>query len=286
MKPNRILLIAPMVLVSVIGITLVASATVPSNPSTSPTPQSTATETIENVPAPTSSSSPSEETRPTDYPTSRPVPSPSESHQSFKRSYTCGEDGMSLCKVGEQGPGGGTIFFVDYNLEHEAFDYLEAAPYSCIARVPLVDVNMNQVGALQTAKAKQIGSGPKNTELLARLSESGPADYAVNLQTSTDITSTDCRRDLSASLVMASDWFLPSSTELGLLLGNLRFQYPAGNAFYISSTMVHKDEVTAGQEYRDHFSYYFSINASDMTLSQNVMGFEPESTSTWPIRSF
>jgi len=43
----------------------------------------------------------------------------------------CGASGTSLCKVGVQGPGGGTIFFVDYNDIYNGFNYLEAAPKAC-----------------------------------------------------------------------------------------------------------------------------------------------------------
>jgi hypothetical protein len=309
-----------MVVVSVIGISLVASAsapgssvkacvgkvdqvievrdvcfdneyaiTLPSNPLVSPTPQDSPNGPIVSSPLPTFSSSPSENVQPTVTPTFSPIPIPSDQSQNnqfFKKTYLCGEDGKSLCKVGELGPGGGTIFFVDYNLEHESFDYLEAAPYSCIAKIPLVDINMSKVKSLQTTKAKQIGSGQRNTELLAKLSKSGPADYASSLSNSTSNLSAGCKRSLNAFSVTASDWFLPSSSELGLLLGNLRFQNPLGHAFYISSTMVHKDEVTAGQGYRDHYNYHFAINSYDMSLWQNTMGFEHESTSTWPIRTF
>ncbi|CAB4571777.1 unannotated protein [freshwater metagenome] len=41
---------------------------------------------------------------------------------------TCGDDGATLCAVGVKGPGGGLIFFVDYDNQYPDFDYLEAAP--------------------------------------------------------------------------------------------------------------------------------------------------------------
>lgn len=40
----------------------------------------------------------------------------------------CGAGGTSLCTIGSQGPGGGLIFFVDYNDQYAGFNYLEAAP--------------------------------------------------------------------------------------------------------------------------------------------------------------
>ena len=35
-------------------------------------------------------------------------------------------------KVGQRGPGGGVIFFVDYNNEYARFNYLEAAPENSV----------------------------------------------------------------------------------------------------------------------------------------------------------
>ena len=50
------------------------------------------------------------------------------SGSSFSYSMTCGVSGTDACKIGAVGPGGGWIFFVDYNDEYTGFDYLEAAP--------------------------------------------------------------------------------------------------------------------------------------------------------------
>jgi len=41
---------------------------------------------------------------------------------------TCGISGTDACKIGAVGPGGGWIFFVDYNDQYPDFTYLEAAP--------------------------------------------------------------------------------------------------------------------------------------------------------------
>ena len=43
-------------------------------------------------------------------------------------SRICGDDGATLCAVGIRGPGGGLIFYVDYENQYLDFDYLEAAP--------------------------------------------------------------------------------------------------------------------------------------------------------------
>ncbi len=47
---------------------------------------------------------------------------------------TCGANGTSACKIGTKGPGGGWIFFVDYNDQFSGFDYLEAAPTGALRK--------------------------------------------------------------------------------------------------------------------------------------------------------
>jgi hypothetical protein len=46
----------------------------------------------------------------------------------FTARSVCGANGTTLCAVGVQGPGGGTVFFVDINNEIPEYDYLEVAP--------------------------------------------------------------------------------------------------------------------------------------------------------------
>jgi hypothetical protein len=46
----------------------------------------------------------------------------------FTARSVCGSNGTTLCAVGVQGPGGGTVFYVDTSNEMVDYDYLEAAP--------------------------------------------------------------------------------------------------------------------------------------------------------------
>jgi hypothetical protein len=46
----------------------------------------------------------------------------------FTARSVCGSNGTSLCTIGAQGPGGGTIFFIDSDNEIIGYDYLEVAP--------------------------------------------------------------------------------------------------------------------------------------------------------------
>lgn len=46
----------------------------------------------------------------------------------FTPRSVCGANGTTLCAVGVQGPGGGTIFYVDTTNEIPEYDYLEVAP--------------------------------------------------------------------------------------------------------------------------------------------------------------
>jgi len=43
---------------------------------------------------------------------------------SFTARSVCGSDGTTLCAVGVQGPGGGTVFYVDTEGRYNDFDYL------------------------------------------------------------------------------------------------------------------------------------------------------------------
>lgn len=51
---------------------------------------------------------------------------------SFSERSVCGSDGFTLCAVGMQGPGGGTVFYVDTAGKYDGFDYLEVAPTNAV----------------------------------------------------------------------------------------------------------------------------------------------------------
>jgi hypothetical protein len=56
----------------------------------------------------------------------------SSSPTGFTPRSVCGPSGTELCTIGTQGPGGGTVFYVDTKNEIAEFDYLEAAPTNAV----------------------------------------------------------------------------------------------------------------------------------------------------------
>ena len=117
-----------------------------------------------------------------------------------------------VCKIGMTGPGGGLIFFVDYNDQYSGFNYLEAAPQSCeVARAWSSDTT-NSLLAVNGWAARAVGRGQANTTaMLANGATnyvgdtSGAAFYADRL---------DCGTK--------TDWFLGSLGEMKLMYDNLQ----------------------------------------------------------------
>ena len=182
----------------------------------------------------------------------------------------CGISGTSLCKVGVQGPGGGIIFFVDYQDEYSGFNYLEVTPPSCEERTdqggsgqgvqflsdpvdPEDPVDPRIVAAsvpsLREYIAQLVGSGLSNTQTWLGLTNNPqdviPAYYADSLV---------CGGK--------TDWFLGSIGEHLLLERNLPgylFKAP-GEAnpnsgrkeFWTSSmtAMPNRDDLNSQRVYR------------------------------------
>ena len=65
-----------------------------------------------------------------------------------------------VCKVGMTGPGGGLIFFVDYNDEYATYDYLEVAPADAVYALSA------STGVWATT-ATTCGPAPRNTDCQA-----------------------------------------------------------------------------------------------------------------------
>ena len=115
-----------------------------------------------------------------------------------------------LCKVGMTGPGGGLIFFVDYNDQYAGFNYLEAAPATCeqaSTRWSSVD---SEVTAASGWAAGAVGQGQANTTAILAVF---PTDTTLNNAAK-----------YADSLVCGTktDWFLGSVGEMMLMCTNLR----------------------------------------------------------------
>jgi hypothetical protein len=132
----------------------------------------------------------------------------------------CGNSGTSLCKVGVQGPGGGLVFFVDYQDEHSDFNYLEVSPSSCEKADEVAyrgfgvyfsdsePFDETVTASLMNYSGQLVGSGSRNTQVLLN-SFSTPSNaiaayYADSLTCGTK-----------------TDWFLGSLGEYWLLERNL-----------------------------------------------------------------
>ncbi len=107
-------------------------------------------------------------------------------------------------KLGDVGPSGGFIFFVDYNDQFPAFKYLEAAPAD-LANAAWYSDTTSAVPGLNAWAANAVGQGQANTNAMLALPCTSGAGFAAD-----------------AYAVGATDWFLPSSGEMMLMYTNLR----------------------------------------------------------------
>jgi hypothetical protein len=150
-----------------------------------------------------------------------------------------------ICKVGMTGPGGGIIFFVDYDDQYTSLDYLEAAPMGWGNSVP---VNVGGVSGETTGSAT-VDPRMKWCSENTYLGLGEWANYAVGAgRSNTSTADTTCTGGaIQAAADYAgggkTDWFLPSLGEAMLMYTNLR-QLGVGVVFnesgpqYWSSTEV------------------------------------------------
>ena len=138
----------------------------------------------------------------------------------------CGVGGTSLCKVGVVGPGGGIIFFVDYNDQYVGLNYLEAAPQGWSNGLPNVNLGgvTGEVPGTATEDPKMKWCSD-TTSLLGLNAWSNSAVGAGASNTSTADTTCAGGAIQAASDYAGgskSDWFLPSVGEAMLMYTNLR----------------------------------------------------------------
>ena len=169
---------------------------------------------------------------------------------SFSYSMTCGTHTPQdeACKVGTVGPGGGWIFFVDYNDKYPGFDYLEAAPAD-ISNVAWCSDTTNSIPAVAGWSASAVGAGQANTTAMLGVCTSGAAYEADNYFTATK-----------------SDWFLGSEGEMMLMYTNLRQEGVGGFAsdYYWSSS-----EYGTNQAWLQFFLYGYQ-DLSDKSFNWRV----------------
>lgn len=140
-------------------------------------------------------------------------------------------------RVGDTGPAGGLIFFVDTYGEFEDFDYLEAAPAFWDASspseadpsLPLCTANTARPAELSSSAASALGAGLENTRILLEGDCAAPGTL-LGRATGLSIVNDG---------VVYDDWYLPSLGELTLLMTEFTLRgepsrLPGGN--YASSS--------------------------------------------------
>ncbi len=135
----------------------------------------------------------------------------------------CGAGGTSLCKIGAIGPGGGLIFFVDYNDQYAGFNYLEAAPSTCQASIPWSSSNTS-VSAVESWAARAVGAGSTNTTAIK------------TVFTGDDSTNNAALYAASCAAGSKNDWFLGSLGEMKLMYDNLQGLGDFVDNYYWSSS--------------------------------------------------
>ena len=145
-------------------------------------------------------------------------------------------------KVGDRGPGGGFIFFVDYYDQYRGFTYLEAAPTDTGAYEVWCDKDTTSIPATVGWAGNAVGKGQANTNAMLGVCTSGAANAADLYLTATK-----------------SDWFLPSEGELMLMYTNLR---QAGVGGFASGYYWGSTEYDSGFAWLQNFGSGYQTNYS------------------------
>jgi hypothetical protein len=116
--------------------------------------------------------------------------------------------GLGPCEIGDIGPGGGRVFYVDEAEEFPSWDYMEMAPSSWNGASELAGPWCNDTTNGYGAYAPGIGAGESNFDIMV-LNCTGIAQTVASYE-STYLGQT------------SSDWFIPSADELSAAYTNLQ----------------------------------------------------------------
>lgn len=129
---------------------------------------------------------------------------------------TADADFVSAYEIGDLGPSGGNIFYIDEFSDHKDFDYLESAPASCEGADLAWALDANDLSAglkvVTDWNEKSIGPGLVNSKALLEV-----ASGFQNVETATGYADT-------LTCGGQSDWFVPATSELELMYQNLAKQ--------------------------------------------------------------
>ena len=173
-----------------------------------------------------------------------------------------------VCKIGMSGPGGGIIFFVDYNDEYATYDYLEAALTDAVYAVGAA------TGVWATTVSKCGATAPQATscQTATIYTETGAALTAIRglhrglfggKAATTAIVARHDAGTVAKNLYAAgvadeyvangkSDWWLPSRNELAKMQENLNEK---GDGGFASGAYWSSSEHTDSPAWYQAFDY-------------------------------
>ena len=185
-----------------------------------------------------------------------------------------------VCKVGMTGPGGGLIFFVDYNDEYATYDYLEVAPADAVYALSA------STGVWATT-ATTCGPAPRNTDCqagsiytetgvaLATIKGShrglfggkaGTAAIVDRMNTGIPTAKNTYAAGVADDYVSPNgtgDWWLPSKDELQKMQENLNNKGVGGFASDVYWSSSEKDAANAWVQAFDNGYQGFSNKGND-----------------------
>jgi hypothetical protein len=153
------------------------------------------------------------------------------------------EDNYNLA-IGDIGPAGGYVFYVNPNANMDRWKYMEAAP----SDTELTHMQWGDVEVIVGGTKSNIGSGADNTQkIVDKLADYNEGNYAAFICHNLIVNNNNTVYD---------DWFLPSKDELNLIYDNLYDNTPSLGGFsefnfYWSSTEFEYDSCAWGQLFYD-----------------------------------
>jgi hypothetical protein len=141
---------------------------------------------------------------------------------SFTARSVCGSNGTTLCAIGTQGPGGGTVFFVDTEGRYADFDYLEVAPTDGVFASEIIyDQWSTSTAGCGVARRESCQSGflkssSEALNFLAIGTGRAATDAIINTHDFGGVVRSTYAAGVADAYTTAtaSDWFLPSKDEL------------------------------------------------------------------------
>ena len=162
------------------------------------------------------------------------------------------------CKIGMTGPGGGLIFFVDYNDQYAGFNYLEAAPSSCQATKAWSSDTTHSLVAVNGWAARAVGSGQANTTAMLA---NGATSYVGDTSGAAFYANALANGVPGGCVTSKDDWFLGSLGEMKLIYDNLQ-----GLGGFVVNYFWSSSEYDAGSAWYQNFYYgYQQVNSKGST---------------------